>query len=106
MVSEQTPDSRTLCRLGICSLMLYSALAVFFWTTWSFKARWTDEAVFIMATAALVFAYFYGLKVARRANSTIVISRTAHRRDRFSDAHSIPQTFSLYGDRVAAVALR
>ena len=70
----QTPESRTLCRLGLCSLGLYSILAVFFWTAWSFKAHWIDEAVIVVATGALATLYFYGLKFARRAaTSTIVI---------------------------------
>lgn len=73
-MSDQTPESRTLRRLGLCSLGVYSILAVFFWTAWSFKARWIDEAVIIVAIGALGVLYFYGLKFVRRAaTSTIVI---------------------------------
>jgi hypothetical protein len=73
-VSEGTPESRTLRRLGLLSLALYVVLAVFFWTTWSFKARRIDEIVMGVAIAGLVILYFYGLKFAgRAATSTIVV---------------------------------
>jgi hypothetical protein len=59
---------------GFCSLALYIGLAVFFWTAWSFKTNRIDEAIIVMATAALAVLYFLGLKYARRAaTSSIVI---------------------------------
>jgi hypothetical protein len=73
-VSADTPESRTLCRLGLLSLAVYVALALFFWTTWSFKVRRVDGIVVGVAIAALAVLYFYGLKFARRAaTSTIVL---------------------------------
>ena len=44
-MSERTPESRMLCRIGLSSLVLYIVLAVFFWTSWSFKVRRIDEIV-------------------------------------------------------------
>ena len=73
-MSERTPESRVLGRIGLSSLVLYIVLAIFFWTTWSFKVRWIDEIVIIAAMASLAGLYFYGLKFARRAAaSTIVV---------------------------------
>jgi hypothetical protein len=73
-VSEGTPESRTLFRLGLLSLAVYVVLAVFFWTNWSFKAHLIDEIVMVAAIAALAVLYFCGLKFARRAaTSTIVL---------------------------------
>ena len=72
-MSERTPESRMLCRIGLSSLVLYTVLAVFFWTSWSFKVRRIDEIVIIVAIAALAGLYFYGLKLARRAAASTVV---------------------------------
>src|SRR5262249_55271947 len=73
IVSELATESRPLRRIGICSLVLYASLAVFFWTAWSFKTRRIDEAVIIVVFAALAFLYFYGLKFVRRSAASTVL---------------------------------
>jgi hypothetical protein len=58
---------------GAVSLVLYAALAVFFWTFWSFRKNLIDEILIIVVAGALVVLYFVGLKYVRRTKiSTIV----------------------------------
>lgn len=72
-MSEQESDSRTLRVFGICSLVLYVVLAVFFWTAWSFKSNRIDEAILLIVTAALAGLYFCGVKFARRATTSSIV---------------------------------
>jgi alpha-1,6-mannosyltransferase len=73
-MSSQESKTRVLHLFGLASLAVYVALAVFFWTAWSFKRHWTDEVVIVCAMGALAALYFYGIKFARRAaTSTIVV---------------------------------
>ena len=73
-MSDETSDTRAMRVLGLSSLALYAALAVFFWTAWNFKTSKIDEPVLWVTGAALVILYFWGLKFVRRsATSTIVV---------------------------------
>ena len=73
-MSEAPSDSRVLRILGLCGLALYILLAVFFWTAWSFKTTWIDEAIILAVTAALAGLYFWGLKFARRAATPAIVT--------------------------------
>ena len=73
-MSVQDADTRTLRVLGICSMVLYAALAAFFWTAWSFKNHWIDQVVILVATGALVILYFSGIKFARHAAVSAIVT--------------------------------
>ncbi|HME99287.1 MAG TPA: hypothetical protein VKK06_05380 [Terriglobia bacterium] len=73
-MSVQEADTRRLRVLGICSVLLYAALAAFFWTAWSFKNHWTDEVVILVATGALVILYFTGIKFARHTAVSAIVT--------------------------------
>src|SRR5215475_3846418 len=73
-MSVQDADTRRLRVLGICSVLLYAALATFFWTAWSFKNHWIDQVVILVATGALVILYFSGIKFARHAKVSAIVT--------------------------------
>jgi len=50
-MSVQDADTRSLRVLGICSILLYAALATFFWTAWSFKNHGIDQVVILVRLA-------------------------------------------------------
>jgi hypothetical protein len=73
-MSAQQSHTRVLRSLGVASLVLYTALTIFFWTVWSFRASRLDEFTMVAVTGMLMAMYFAGLKFVRRAaTSTIVI---------------------------------
>jgi len=55
-------------------MLLYAALAAFFWTAWSFKNHWIDQVVILVATGALVILYFSGIKFARQAAVSAIVT--------------------------------
>src|SRR5262245_15925800 len=73
-MSVQDADTSRLRVLGITSMLLYAALAAFFWTAWSFKAHRIDEVVILVVTAALAILYYSGIKFARNAAASVIVT--------------------------------
>src|SRR5262245_39603810 len=73
-MSEQDSDTRVLRVFGLVSLILYAALALFFWTLWSFRKNLIDEILIIAIAGTLVVLYFVGLKYARRAPTSTMVA--------------------------------
>jgi hypothetical protein len=73
-MSVQDADTRRLRVLGIASMLLYAALAAFFWTAWSFKNHWIDEVVILVVPGALVALYFSGIKFVRHTALSVIVT--------------------------------
>src|SRR5437773_9659720 len=72
-MSAPESDTRALRVFGFASIAMYAALALFFWTAWSFKKHWIDQVVIVSSMGFLAVLYFYGLRFARRAATSVVV---------------------------------
>jgi len=56
-MSEQDADTRVLRVFGLVSLILYAALALFFWTLWSFRKNLIDCVLALSGAHLLSFTF-------------------------------------------------